>query len=608
MTTARPRLLARTALLAGLLALAPAARAGAPSDELLRLTPARAGAVLVVDDLRGRWDALAGSRLAREFAGLPAFAAWRDSPGARDFFQARDRIMGFLQVTPRQVRDDLLGDAAALALLMPDDPALDASHARGLLLLKARDPGLLRRLIDRVNRAQRDSGELESLVESERGGTPYATRRFAEGSGQLPETYVLFPDGVFAFSNDEPLVHEVIDRKAGKGGASFADASGFREAAEGLAGRPVARAFVDPAAVLRVLDGLPAQEDPNGRKVAAAAREYLGAMDRAGAGLIVEEGRVQLQLVQSFKPDAFRRLAGSVFAPFQTGDVGLGPSPRLLDFPRSAVAAASFRVDVTGLYRFVVGLASDADQARLAKLEAIASALLLGMDLRERVLPALGPRMSAYVEAAEGGTFPLVAAIEINEGAAQSLPGGRAGATTAEALDNALRAVLTALSLDEKRVPPTAQVRVRDGVASLDAPYPFAFAIDPQARRLILGTSAAAVARYLESGADADAGARFRDVRDAAFPDCEAFACADLAALVALADEHRDRLVSALARRQGRPADDAARDLAQALDLARLFDAAYVAGRVETPRARVEHRVGLLPRREAKAEAEAATP
>ncbi|MDG3005079.1 hypothetical protein [Paludisphaera mucosa] len=603
------------------LVLASAARgeeATASADALLKLVPAEAGAVLAVDDLRDRWAAIAGSRLARDVQELPAFRAWLDSRSAGDFLEARDRIMGFLQTSHREIRDEILGDAVVLAILPPEDPALDASQSRGLMLLKARDPKLLRRLVDQINAVQKQNGELAEVVEVQRAGVGYFTRRFPEGSGQIPESFAIFPDGVFAFSNAEPLIQEVIDRKAGpsgegngKGrGASFVEAAGFAEASKALSGRPLARAFVSPDFVARVFAGLPPAADPELRRVVDAGRAYLGAMSRAGAALVVEDAKIQLQLVQAFKAGSFRRLGGSILSAYQPGVERPGPGPRLMALPATAVAAASLRVDVAGMYRFLMDLVPAKDQARIAKLESIAGVLLLGQDLRNRILPTLGPRLVVYADAADlsapkrtaeasvgGFPFPIVASIEIDEEAALDRDGGVPRASTAAAVHNALNGVLTALALDEKRVPATANVVVRDGVAALDVPYPFAFAIDPQGRFLSVGTSIEAVARYLQAGARADAGARFRGFQAAAFPDCEAFACVDLAALGELAVKHKDRLTAAVARRNGRPAEDVARDLDQLMGLIRLFDAAYLAGRVDVPGVLVDHRLGLLARR-----------
>ena len=132
-----------------------------------------AAAVLAVDDLRGRWGEIAGMRLTRAVLERPTVQAWLDSPNARDFFEARDRILGFLDVTAAEVRDDMLCDAVIFAILVPDEPTLDASQARGLLALKARRPDLLGRLVDRINQAQRESGELAEVSEIRRGAVGY---------------------------------------------------------------------------------------------------------------------------------------------------------------------------------------------------------------------------------------------------------------------------------------------------------------------------------------------------------------------------------------------------------------------------------------------------
>ena len=87
------------------------------------------------------------------------------------------------------------------------------SQARGLLLLRARDPALLDRLISAFNAAQRDSGELKRVDVRRRGDTTYHVREFPEGSGRPPEWYVGYPDGTFAFSNSEEMIQGVVDRK-----------------------------------------------------------------------------------------------------------------------------------------------------------------------------------------------------------------------------------------------------------------------------------------------------------------------------------------------------------------------------------------------------------
>ena len=238
---------------------------------------------------------------------------------------------------------------------------------------------------------------------------------------------------------------------------------------------------------------------------------------------------------------------------------------------------------------------------------------MLGLDVRRQVLPALGPRVVAYLEppdlsaakakndAGPGGfPFPFIVAAEIDEEAARDARSSAQPPAVAEAVDNALNTVLAAVSLDENRAPADARIQTRDvdGVAvkSLSTSLPFAYAVDRPGRRVILGNSPEAVARYLDAGADPEAGARFQAIQAAAFPDSESYVCLDLAAIVDLAVKHRDRLIEATAKKEHRPPADVGRDLDHVLGIVQLFDAAFLSTRVDVKHAALEHTVGLLPK------------
>ena len=114
------------------------------------------------------------------------------------------------------------------------------------------------------------------------------------------------------------------------------------------------------------------------------------------------------------------------------------------------------------------------------------------------------------------------------------------------------------------------------------------------ADRLVLSTSPAAVARYLESSSDPKAGERFGRLRAAAFADAVTYACIDFDALEHLAGKHRDRLVQTLAARQKRSVDEVDRDLSHVLALARLFRAGFITSRFEPDATAVHRSVGLI--------------
>src|SRR5262249_45605371 len=102
----------------------------------------------------------------------------------------------------------------------------------------------------------------------------------------------------------------------------------------------------------------------------------------------------------------------------------------------------------------------------------------------------------------------------------------------ADAVENALKTVLALTALDEKRNSGRSLIRTHvvagATVTTLDHPVPFAYAIDRAGSRLVVGTSADSVARYLQSASDVKAGERFRRLKAAAFPDDGTFFCVDL--------------------------------------------------------------------------------
>jgi hypothetical protein len=177
---------------------------------------------------------------------------------------------------------------------------------------------------------------------------------------------------------------------------------------------------------------------------------------------------------------------------------------------------------------------------------------------------------------------------------------GPSAPSVADALDNTLRTVLAMVALDEKRGQGRAAIATSDAagvpVRTLSTPIPFAYAVDRAGGKLVLGTSAASVAGYLQSASDPQAGSRFRDIQAMAFPEYSTFLCVDLESLTGVAGRYRDRLVRNLAARQKRPTADVEKDLDQVLALARLFRAAFIASRIEPDATAVHRCFGVIVR------------
>jgi len=618
--------LAALGLCAGLF-VAHAARAQPgprPADALLRLVPPDAAMVVTLEGLRDQAGLLLKSRLAADLMQLPAVRTWLESEKYLQFERSRTRIETLLGANLTEVRDELFGDAVVLALRLPPEAPADNGRARGILLVRARDLALLKRLIRVVNTIQQDNGELAGIAERQRNGTIYHIRKFAPAANRPSEWYVVYPDGTFAFSNSEALIQSVIDRKnpapAGKdlakGGAKIGlglgDLPKLKAVGSRLPQPAVARLFVDPRHFERSLAAAPRPSKPTDARIMAMLERYLAAVDYAGAALTLSDGAIVVRSVETLNPSLLdpwlRRWAGDVRR----------LDPELARVPPSALALFSGHVHALALLDALCQIVPDQDQPRLATIETMLTGLLLGQDLRTRVLPLLGPGVLAYFDtrsgAEEQGTlssskrsavggwpFPLVIVASlgaISEQWPPSLAAIPSTTTALEALDNALRTVLALTAMDEKRAQGRSRITTRDvagtTVTALDPPVSFAYAVDRVRRRLVLSTSPGAIARYLESSSEPKAGERFRLLTTGAHTEVETYACVDLDAVSNLAGRRRASLLQAWAARQKRPTSDVDRDLSQVLALARLFRAGFITSRFDADATAVHRSVGLI--------------
>jgi hypothetical protein len=591
------------------------------ADILLRLVPPDSGLVLTVEGLRDQAAAFLQSRLADDLWQLPAVRAWLASEKYQQFERSRERIEAVLGANLTKVRDEILGDAVVLALRLPPDAPADNSQARGILLCRVRDLALLNRLIDAINTSQRKNGELAGIVDRQRNGTTYHIREFPPAVKRPSECYVIYPDGTFAFSNSEALIQSVIDRKDGLWVAGNRPAAGvaiepglgalpkLKSVVARLPQKAVVRLFADPRHFERLLAATTRPEKPTDARFLALIERYLSAVEYAGAALTWSEKAVVIHTVETINP--------SLLDPWMRRWISdpRRVNPDLLRVPATALAVASGHVDAQSLFEAISHIVPDEDQARLTNIETVLSGVLLGEDVRTKVLPRLGPGIVAYFETpaslqeqgvppgskpAEGGNWPapFVMVISLSNEPDKSSP------TAGAAVDNALRTVLAMMALDEKRTQGRSRITTRAvagaTVTTLDPPINFAYAIDQRKGTLIVGTSAGSVARYLESASDPKAGDRFRKVQSDAFRGAETFLCVDFDALNGFAAKYRDRLLEILASRQQRPIAEIDRDLAQAQALARLFRAGFITSRFEADASTAYRSVGLVRRNDDK--------
>lgn len=442
----------------------------------------------------------------------------------------------------------------------------------------------------------------------------------------MPEWYVAYGDGTFAFSNSESLIQAVIDRKsqslavgdasssAGpKSDGGLGDLSKFKEVQERLPEKALARLFVDPRLIERQMAASSRPDKPADANILAMIQRYVASVRYAGAALVWGDKSIVVHTVETLDPSRLDpwvlRWAGDT----RRSDL----APRHL--PPTALALAAGHVDLVAVYEAISQIVPAEDQPRLTNLGSVLTGVLLQQDLRTRILPRLGPGIFAYVdspapeEGPSGGSpastesswpFPLVVVVPIAEDKAPEVSSSTsstrepAPVAVAAALENALHTALAMTALDEKRNQGrsriTTQRKAGVDVTALDPPGSFAYAVDRARSRLILSRSAHSIARYLEIVTEPKTKDRFQRLQAAAFPADETFFSVDLDLLGKLAMTHRERLVQTLAARKKRPAGDVERDLTHVLALARLFEAAFVTSRIDRRATMVQRTAGLI--------------
>ena len=285
--------------------------------------------------------------------------------------------------------------------------------------------------------------------------------------------------------------------------------------------------------------------------------------------------------------------------------------------PPTALALASGHVHALALLDALSQIIPEGDQVKLANLQTMLTGLLLGQDLRTKILPRSGresspistrrlkpmSRRAARLEAGRGHAawpFPVVLVISMGADSEPIVSLGAIPSTTTAlaAFDNALRTVLAMVAMDEKRSQGRSRIATHTvagtTVTTLDPPVPFAYAVDRARSRLILSTSPAPSARYLESRpirrpASGSPGSRPRRLKTP----IPTRASTSLPSSTS-ADKHRERLVQTLAARQKRPVDEVDRDLSHVLAIARLFRAGFITSRFDADATAVHRTVGLI--------------
>ncbi len=372
MTTRSPRPLLRLALVAALVV--PAAARAAPRDELLRLVPDDVAFCLVVQDLRAHTAALTASPFAEAFRKSPLGAALKDSDEFRKLAHLDAELRKQVGLDAAGIADKLLGDAFVLAY-RPNPPG-KTDQDQGLFLLRARDADTLADFVERLNRAQKESGDLKEVEERRHAGATYFRRVERKG-----ESFYHVNGPVLAYSSQEVMLRQAIERDRDKGTAEPAVAKQLRLLG---ADRALAALWINPRAFdAEMVHNLERARGADA-VVQRALLRYWKALDGVALALALEkDARLTLTLRARTDdlPPAAKRLLSEAARPSDLWD----------RFPKDALLTVAGRLDPAALLEVLGDFQTK--EARAALTEALERTLGApsGKDFGGEVLPALGP-------------------------------------------------------------------------------------------------------------------------------------------------------------------------------------------------------------------------
>jgi hypothetical protein len=347
---------------------------------LLKLVPPDTAVCFIVSGLRDQAKAVSESPFAAwvaekvgpKIAGTPELATLK---------QLDQIVKDQIGISLAEFRDEILGDAIVLAY-QPGPPGKpNAEH--GAVLVKARDAKRLLEVIERLNSAQKEKGEITGVQQLNYKGFEYFRRVKPEGTGE----YYHVHNGLFVFSAQEAAIKEVIEQaSASQPKASVADS---------IKRIGVPDAFLTCWVNPRRLDGeLKAQaeaaKDPGRR----AFLEQLGRVWSGVDGLAVyldvrkdAELGVAVALAPDRLPIEIRPLLASPPKPSAVWQL----------VPANAMIAAGGRVDVPLLLDAVSSFAPADDRPALRSAVEKNIGSLIGKANLKASLAGVGPDLGIWV-------------------------------------------------------------------------------------------------------------------------------------------------------------------------------------------------------------------
>jgi hypothetical protein len=331
--------------------IATQAASAAPSDELLRLVPDDMSFCAVLRNGRDR----AQSDNLRALMNMPLVRVRLESPEIKKLREFQQTMLKELEITPAQLRDDLLGDAAVFAYRA--GPADQPGKEQAMFQVWARDQALLARVVNRLNQMQIKSGELKEVRAAEYKGQSYVQRVKGDAHGDGGCYFIR--DNLIVFATRNALLQSAIDQ--GRQAPDPRQAPYWARMLDDLGLRKTTfAALVNPRSFDGALKALETAALGADRGVLAEFQRYWRAID--GVGLYADAANdLEIGVAVQARTDDLPKTARQFF-----GELGK-PSALWQAIPDDALFALAARTDFAALGEVFSGFCDEAKRQEIQR-------------------------------------------------------------------------------------------------------------------------------------------------------------------------------------------------------------------------------------------------
>ncbi len=362
-----------------------------PREQVLKLVPPQASVCFVVQNLRSQAQTVAGSEFA-QWAATKLGNKLDDNDDTKRLKQIEAFFLPLLGVSLTELRDDIFGDCLAFAY-EPGPPG-QPNAERGVMLLYARDPAKLQKLIAKLNDFQKASDELKELKQHTHAGRTYIERVRGTGTSE----YYWVHEHIFAFALHSESITAIIDRQTKPPVSTVL---------KDLDDLKLQNAFWACWLNPRKLDAEMKVGVPNTPEAAGLAQmaKLWSAVDQCAFYLSAGED-LELGVSVTYRVEALPKEVRSQFA---TAPVA---SPFWNSIPTNAILAIAGDVEATALLDLIGSFLPAGERPKLHKQIEKELGAVVGRDKVPAILAALGPDFALWAikSGSDGGPLPVVTA------------------------------------------------------------------------------------------------------------------------------------------------------------------------------------------------------